>query len=87
MPWLRRRGERRHTQHGRRAGGDGITARVVLLEPAGPLTWVVADLDGVRLKARLAEGACIVPGAEARLAFRAEAAHLFDAASGLRLEP
>jgi multiple sugar transport system ATP-binding protein len=67
--------------------GAAPEARVALLEPAGTFTWVIADLQGVRLKARLAAGAQLAPGAAARLAFAPQAMHLFDAASGRRLEP
>ena len=72
-----------------REAGDGgaLAAQVVLLEPAGALTWVIAELDGQRLKARLAGGAQLAAGEPAGLSFAAEAAHLFDAASGRRLEP
>jgi len=69
-----------------RTQGNGLEARVVLLEPAGSITWVVAEVGGVRLKARLAADARLTPGGAARLAFRAEAAHLFDATSRRRIE-
>jgi ABC-type sugar transport system ATPase subunit len=68
-----------------RDAGDGLEARVVLVEPAGPLTWVVAEFDDVRIKARRAIGARLEPGASARLAFAAHEAHLFDAAYGQRI--
>jgi len=68
-----------------RASGDGLEARVALLEPAGAFTWAIAELGGTRLKARLAEGARLAPGDAARLAFAPAAAHLFDTASGRRI--
>lgn len=80
-------GVRPHDLEARREGGDGtLRARVVLLEPAGAFTWVIAEAQGERLKARLAPGVRLEPGADARLAFSADAAHLFDAASGRRIE-
>jgi len=69
-----------------RASGDGLEARVVLLEPAGAFTWVVAETGGERLKARLAADARLTSAATTRLAFAAGAAHLFESASGRRLE-
>jgi multiple sugar transport system ATP-binding protein len=69
-----------------RATGDGLDARVVLLEPAGAFTWVVAEAQGERLKARLAPGGRLEHGSKAKLAFSAESAHLFDTASGRRHE-
>ncbi|OGA40579.1 MAG: hypothetical protein A3G28_06175 [Betaproteobacteria bacterium RIFCSPLOWO2_12_FULL_68_19] len=71
----------------RDAGAAGaLEARVLLLEPAGGFTWLVADLAGTRVKARRADGARLAPGDTTRLAFAAGSVHLFDAASGRRLE-
>ena len=69
-----------------RSEGGALDARVLLLEPAGSVTWVIAELAGRRLKARLAAGVRLAPGAAARLAFSAGAMHLFDSASGRRVE-
>jgi len=72
--------------HGTR-GAAAIEARVVLLEPSGAFTWVVADIGGRRIKARLADSARLSPGDTAWLAFAPEAVHFFDTASGRRVEP
>jgi len=69
-----------------RDGAGGLQAKVALLEPAGAVTWVIADLGGVRVKARLAAGAQLAPGDSAQLAFASEAVHLFDTAIGRRRE-
>jgi ABC-type sugar transport system ATPase subunit len=69
-----------------REGAGGLQANVLLLEPAGGVTWVIAELGSVRVKARLGSGARLAPGESAELAFAREAAHLFDAQSGRRIE-
>ena len=80
-------GLRPHDVQARIAGdGSSLQARIVLLEPAGGFSWVIAELDGARIKARLADGAHLAPGVSAELTFAADAAYFFDAASGRRLE-
>jgi multiple sugar transport system ATP-binding protein len=64
---------------------DAIPFTASLIEPAGATTWVLGDLSGARVRARLAAGEVVVPGAVGYIRFVAEAAHLFDAASGIRL--
>jgi ABC-type sugar transport system ATPase subunit len=65
---------------------DAIALAVALVEPSGADTWVVAGTGEARLKGRLAPGAALAPGAVAHFAFAADALHLFDAASGQRLD-
>ncbi|HSD43169.1 MAG TPA: ABC transporter ATP-binding protein [Burkholderiales bacterium] len=65
---------------------DAIALEVALVEPAGADTWVVAGTGEARLKGRLASGASLAPGAMAHFAFAVDAVHLFDAASGRRLD-
>jgi ABC-type sugar transport system ATPase subunit len=80
-------GLRPHELEARSAGSGGaLEARVALLEPAGGVTWVLAELGGERVKARLAGMARLAPGAMVQLTFAPQAAYLFDAATGRRLE-
>jgi ABC-type sugar transport system ATPase subunit len=79
-------GVRPHEIEARNVGdGTGPVARVLLLEPTGMVTWVVAELGGCTVKARLADGTVLVPRADAQLAFAPGSFHRFDAASGRRL--
>ena len=79
-------GLRPHDLEASPADGAGLALEVALVEPAGPETWVVGSVGGHRVQARLARAApAPAPGSAARLAFGAEALHLFDAATGVRL--
>jgi ABC-type sugar transport system ATPase subunit len=63
-----------------------LPIEVALLEPAGAETWVIGTLHGARLQGKLARGERIAPGTRASCELGAEAVHLFDAASGRRLD-
>jgi multiple sugar transport system ATP-binding protein len=65
---------------------DSLSLEVALVEPAGAQTWVVGGAGAARMKGRLAPGAALAPGAMAHFRFAADAVHLFDAASGRRLD-
>jgi ABC-type sugar transport system ATPase subunit len=65
--------------------GTGVPARVGIVEPAGGFAWVVAELAGSRVKARLAAGSPPSPASEIRLALAPASVHLFDAATGRRI--
>jgi ABC-type sugar transport system ATPase subunit len=68
------------------AGRGAIALEVTLIEPAGADTWVVAGTGETRLKGKLAPGASLAAGAMAHFAFGFDAVHLFDAASGRRID-
>jgi multiple sugar transport system ATP-binding protein len=59
---------------------------VALVEPAGAETWVIGSLRGARLQGKLARGERLTTGAHGSFSFAADAVHLFDAASGRRLD-
>ncbi len=59
---------------------------VALVEPAGADTWIIGGLRGNRLQGKLAPGERLAPGARGGFTFAADAVHLFDAASGRRLD-
>jgi ABC-type sugar transport system ATPase subunit len=63
-----------------------LEIEVALVEPAGAETWVIASLRGIRLQGKLARGEHLTPGARGFFSFAPDAAHLFDAASGRRLD-
>ena len=81
------------------ARGEGIPATVKLVEPMGPETHVLADLDDRSSAARgpvetasdlrlvVRERLRLRPGEPVRLGVDPAALHLFDPDTGLRLEP
>jgi multiple sugar transport system ATP-binding protein len=68
-----------------RGAGEGLAARVWLVEPMGAETWVTLERDGVRLVARCDPSFDAPAGAEVRLAFDPARLHRFDRATGRRL--
>jgi ABC-type sugar transport system ATPase subunit len=64
----------------------GATAEVTFLEPVGSETFVHLDLDGNRVVARVAGDERPDPGSRVRIDVSPAHAHLFDAATGDRLE-
>jgi len=67
-------------------GDAGIPASVVLVEPTGAETLVCANLAGQTLSVMTRERVEAAPGTEVRLILDANKAHLFDTATGVRLE-
>ena len=67
-----------------RLGADGVPARVDLAEVAGSDAYVFLDRG---LVVRVPADSRPAEGAEVRVGFDREAAHLFDEASGKRVEP
>jgi multiple sugar transport system ATP-binding protein len=63
----------------------GLPALVQIVEPTGSETQVVAELGGQAITVLFRERIAARPGEILRIAPLAERAHLFDAASGLRL--
>ncbi len=72
-------------EHFHLAGGDGLPARVVVVEPTGSETQVVIDLGGQELVAVFRDRIPAKPGATLHLGIAAEKTHIFDAATGHRL--
>jgi multiple sugar transport system ATP-binding protein len=67
---------------------DGIgplDARVSVVEPLGPETYVYLDMEGTRVCARVDRARTLAPGDLVRCDVAASAIHLFDALSGARL--
>jgi multiple sugar transport system ATP-binding protein len=67
------------------AGGDAFDATVEVIEPTGADTHVVASAFGQQIQAVFTERHDFAPGARIALKPRADAIHLFDAASGRHL--
>ena len=67
--------------------GPGLEARVWLVEPMGPETWVTVERVGARLVARCDPGFDAPPGAPVRLAFDSQRACWFDRETGRRSPP
>jgi multiple sugar transport system ATP-binding protein len=68
-------------------GGDGgVPATVQVVEPTGPDTYIYADLARTQLCAVFAERHAFQSGATIRLRPRVDLVHLFDAASGRKLD-
>jgi multiple sugar transport system ATP-binding protein len=65
---------------------DAVAFEPALVEPAGAETWVVGSVRGARIRARFVPGEGVAPGASGHVRFRADAAHLFDASSGARVD-
>jgi multiple sugar transport system ATP-binding protein len=64
-----------------------LAARVWLVEPVGPETWVTVERDGTRLVARSGATFDAPAGVPAHLSFDPARLHRFDAASGKRQAP
>lgn len=63
----------------------GLKANVHVVEPTGSETQVVVDLGGTLLTCVFRERVAAKPGEEIGIGFDAQALHLFDSASGQRL--
>jgi multiple sugar transport system ATP-binding protein len=63
----------------------GVPAQVVVVEPTGSETLVLARLGGQEILCLVRERLVVKPGDEIKLAFSAAHAHLFSAGSGERL--
>jgi multiple sugar transport system ATP-binding protein len=66
-------------------GSEGFEAEVVVIEPTGSETQLFARLGQQEIVAVFRERHEFAPGQKIRLKPRAPVAHLFDAASGMRL--
>jgi multiple sugar transport system ATP-binding protein len=64
---------------------DGISAKVVVVEPTGSETVVILRHGGSDMTALFRERHAFKPGTEVRLKPRQQLAHLFDRASGKRI--
>jgi multiple sugar transport system ATP-binding protein len=71
-------------EHGR-LDDDGVEAVVTLVEPTGSETQVVATLGGAPITCAFRERITARPGASIRITPDPGSVHLFDEASGLRL--
>jgi multiple sugar transport system ATP-binding protein len=67
------------------AEGEGVPTEVVVVEPTGADTQVFTKIAGVEVTSVFRERHDFRPGATIRLKPDAARAHLFDAASGMRL--
>jgi multiple sugar transport system ATP-binding protein len=65
--------------------GSGIAAEVVVVEPMGAETELVVRIGEQSLTVTIHGRASVGPGERLLLAPNAAHAHLFDAASGIRL--
>ena len=65
--------------------GNGVAARVAVVEPTGHEAIVVFDFRGNELVARLNAEITLRPDEPVKLAFREEKLHVFDATDGRRL--
>jgi ABC-type sugar transport system ATPase subunit len=68
------------------ARADALPFDVEIVEPAGAETWVIGRVHGARIRARLGAGEVLAPGAVGHVGFPADAAHVFDARSGARID-
>jgi multiple sugar transport system ATP-binding protein len=64
---------------------DGFEAEVVVIEPTGSETQLIARLGGQEIAAAFRERHEFAPGQRIRLRPKAECAHLFDPSSGQRI--
>ena len=67
------------------SGGEGVETEVVVVEPTGADTQVFSKIAGVEVTTVFRERHEFKPGERIRLKPDAARAHLFDAASGMRL--
>ena len=65
--------------------GDGVEAEVIVVEPTGSETQIVARVGAQDVIAVFRDRHAVAPGEKIRLRPRADAAHLFDKESGKRL--
>ena len=65
--------------------GDGLPAKVSVIEPTGSETQVMAQFAGTPIIAAFRERVAARPGEEIRIAADPALVHLFDAATGHRL--
>jgi multiple sugar transport system ATP-binding protein len=63
----------------------GFPARVQVVEPTGPETFVVLEAFGVELLATLRDQQIPAPGETLRIAFQHDKLHVFDPSSGRRI--
>lgn len=63
----------------------GMPAKLVVLEPTGSETHIIVDFAGKELTAVLRERVKLKPGETIRLSVDVDRIHLFDSASGLRM--
>ncbi|UCE30303.1 MAG: ABC transporter ATP-binding protein [Burkholderiales bacterium] len=68
-------------------GPDAVAATTLLTEPTGSALWVVAELDGERIRARAEPGARLARDATVYLRFDLTGICWFDADHGRRLRP
>ncbi len=66
-------------------GGQGFPMVVTNVEPTGSETFVQGTVDGQVISALLRQRHAIRPGEVLNLAFQSTNGHLFDTASGMRL--
>ena len=74
-----------HIEFGGDANGVGVDAEVVVIEPTGSETQVVARVGGQDVVTIFRERHQLAPGQKIKLRPRADLAHLFDKESGNRL--
>ncbi len=67
-------------------GNSGAEVDVIVVEPTGAETQVVVDAGGAQIVCLLRDRVAIRPGEKIRLALDAKDVHLFDAATGARLD-
>jgi multiple sugar transport system ATP-binding protein len=67
-------------------GNSGSEVVVVVVEPTGAETQVVVDAGGTQIVCLLRDRVAIRPGEKIRLTLDAKDVHLFDAATGARLD-
>jgi multiple sugar transport system ATP-binding protein len=67
-------------------GAGALEAQVSVVEPLGPETYVYVDMQGTRVCARVDRSRRLAPGDRVRCDVARSAIHLFDAASGVRLD-
>jgi len=72
-------------EHLRIAPG-GVSAEVVVVEPTGSETMVILNASGTKITALLRERIALRPGEVVPLSYDPALTHLFDAASGARLQ-
>jgi multiple sugar transport system ATP-binding protein len=70
-----------------RIAGDGLPARVDVVEDLGDSTVVHVDANGKRLKLKCDGDPALAEGQQVHLDFAPSAAHLFDRLTGVRLGP
>ncbi len=74
-----------HIEFGGDANGTGVDAEVVVVEPTGSETQVVARVGGQDVVTIFRERHQLAPGQKIKLRPRADLAHLFDKETGKRL--